>query len=78
MHIPGNAKVVGSKIILDRTTIDDVKNYHRDTLILCINKANEEEEKTLVQRRREEDRRKQQMEDHRSNVSDVADELEFN
>ena len=43
MHRPGIASVRGSKIVLDGTTIDEVKKYHRETLILCVDKANDEE-----------------------------------
>ena len=43
MHRPGIASVIGSKIFLDGTTIDEVKDYHKETLILCVKKANEEE-----------------------------------
>lgn len=28
--------------ILDGTTIEEVKQYHRDTLLLCVEKTNEE------------------------------------
>ena len=43
MHRPGIASVIGSKIFLDGTTIDEVKDYHKEALILCVKKANEEE-----------------------------------
>ena len=43
MHRPGIARVESDKIILDGTTIEEVKQYHRDTLILCVEKTNEEE-----------------------------------
>ncbi len=42
MHRPGIAKVVEDKIILEGTTIQEVKKYHRDTLIMCVNDTNEE------------------------------------
>lgn len=44
MHRPGIARIVEDKIILDGTTIQEVKNHHRDTLILCVNDANEDYE----------------------------------
>ena len=43
IHRPGIARVESDKIILDGTTIEEVKQYHRDTLILCVEKTNEEE-----------------------------------
>ena len=53
MHRPGIARVESDKIILDGTTIEEVKQYHRDTLILCVEKTNEEEKQY---RRREEEK----------------------
>ena len=40
IHRPGIARVESDKIILDGTTIEEVKQYHRDTLILCVEKTN--------------------------------------
>lgn len=45
MHRFGKAKVVGNRIILDGTTIEGVKKYHRDTLVMCVDDANEEYKK---------------------------------
>lgn len=78
MHRPGIARIVGSKIILDGTTIDEVKRYHKETLVLCVEKANEEEARVLEHRRQEEERRRQNTEQHRSTVESIASELNFN
>ena len=77
MHRPGIARVSGSKIVLDGTTIEEVKKYHRETLILCVEKANEEENRILERRRIEEDRRRQQSESHRKTVEDLAGDISF-
>ncbi|MCY3956236.1 MAG: toll/interleukin-1 receptor domain-containing protein [Nitrospira sp.] len=77
MHRPGIASVVGSKIILDGTTIDEVKQYHKETLILCVEKANEEEARVLERERQEEERRRQNAEQHRATVESIASELDF-
>ena len=77
MHRPGIASVVGSKIILDGTTIDEVKQYHKETLILCIEKANEEEARVLEDRQQEAERRRQNTEQHRATVESIASELDF-
>lgn len=42
MHRPGIAKVINDKILLDGTTIEEVKDYHRDTLIMCVDDINQE------------------------------------
>lgn len=77
MHRPGIASVVGSKIILNGTTIDEVKKYHRDTLVLCIEEANKKEQEIKereIRLKEEEEKRKQQ---HYQHVSDLADEIKF-
>lgn len=77
MHRPGIASVIGSKIILNGTTIDEVKNYHRDTLLLCVEEANKKEQEIKERENRlkeQEEKRKQQ---HFQHVSDLADEINF-
>ena len=77
MHRPRIARVVGSKIILDGTTIDEVKKYHKETLLLCVSKANEEEALVLERRRQEEDRQRLMTEKHTATVEDIAGEINF-
>ena len=77
MHRPGIASVTGAKIILDGTTLEEVKKYHRETLILCVDEANKEEDKFLDRKRQEEERSSEQSEAHRRSVEDLADELSF-
>ena len=77
MHRPGIARVFGSKIILDGTTIDEVKKYHRETLILCIDEANKEEARILERMHREEERRREKSEAHRRSLEDEASGLNF-
>ena len=77
MHRPRIARVVGSKIILDGTTIDEVKKYHKKTLTLCVSKANEKEALVLERRRQEEERQRQMSEKHRATVEDIAGEIDF-
>jgi hypothetical protein len=77
MHRPGIARVVDSKIILDGTTMDEVKNYHRETLSWCVRKANEEEARVLERRRQGEERQRQQTAQHRAAVEKIASELDF-
>ena len=77
MHRPGIARVVGSKIFLDGTTMDEVKKYHRETLSLCVRRANEEEARVLERRRQEEEQQRQKTEQHRVRVERIAGDLEF-
>lgn len=77
MHRPGIARVDSDKIILDGTTIEEVKQYHRDTLILCVEKTNEEEKQ--YRRREEQLRRKKQeeIENHYRNINDISKDIKF-
>lgn len=77
MHRPGIARVSGSKIILEGTTLDEVKKYHRDTLILCVNTANEEEAKSIKRKMAEEKKLRKKSEDHKRSVEDIARDLSF-
>lgn len=77
MHRPGIARVVSDKIILDGTTIEEVKQYHRDTLILCVEKTNEEEKQ--IRKREEQLKRKKQeeRENHYRNIDDISKDIKF-
>lgn len=77
IHRPGIARVESDKIILDGTTIEEVKQYHRDTLILCVEKTNEEEKQ--IRRREEQLKRKKQeeTENHYRNINDISKDIRF-
>lgn len=77
IHRPGIARVESDKIILDGTTIEEVKQYHRDTLILCVEKTNEEEKQ--IRRREEQLKRKKQeeIENHYRNINDISKDIKF-
>ena len=77
MHRPGIANVRGDKIILDGTTIDEVKKYHRNTLVLCVNVANDKEREYRERKRNEEERRRQQVEAHQREVENGAKDISF-
>ena len=77
IHRPGIARVESDKIILDGTTIEEVKQYHRDTLILWVEKTNEEEKQ--IRRREEQLKRKKQeeIENHYRNINDISKDIRF-
>jgi len=77
MHRPGIASVIGNRIILDGTTIDEVKEFHRDTLKLCVNEANKRELRYIALKQQERERKAQQKAEHMNHVSSVIDEIEF-
>ena len=77
MHRPGIASVIGNRIILDGTTIDEVKEFHRDTLKLCVDEANKRELRYIALKQQERVRKAQQKAEHMNHVSSVIDEIEF-
>lgn len=77
MHRPGIARVVGDKVILDGTTMDEIERYHLRTLKLVLEKTNEEVDRAeraelaRLQKRRDEE------EAHRRSVEEMAKRLRF-
>ena len=67
----------GDKIILNGTTIDEVKEYHRSTLVLCVGVANDKEMEHFERKRIEEIRQRQQTEAHRKEIEDGAKDISF-
>ena len=40
MHRPGIASVIGDRIILNGTTVEEIEKYHRDTLRVVVERVN--------------------------------------
>ena len=77
MHRPGIASVIGDKIILDGTTIDEVKDYHRDTLLLCVNEANKRMIEIEKRNRELEQRKKLEIQSHYQGIQDVSKDIKW-
>lgn len=77
MHRPGIARVREDRIVLDGTTIEEIQQYHRDTLVLCVNETNRIIAAHQEQTRREEAERRQRSEEHRSRVRDLSEKIKF-
>jgi len=77
MHRPGIAQAHSDRIVLDGTTIEEVRDYHRDTLVLCVQKTNRIVAEHQAKARREAEARARRSEDHRNNVRDISDGLHF-
>jgi hypothetical protein len=77
MHRPSIAKVVGDRIILDGTTIEEVEEYHRDTLKLVVDRVNEvmAERESAKRRQLDEASRQRQLRD--AQLREVASRLTF-
>lgn len=77
IHRPGIASVYGDKIILDGTTIEEVRDYHRETLVLCVNIANEKEQSIIAEDRRKRELEENRKNQHYTNVASIADDIKF-
>lgn len=77
MHRPRIASVYGDKIILDGTTIEEVRDYHRETLVLCVNIANEKEQSIIAEDRRKRELEEKRKNQHYTNVASIADDIKF-
>lgn len=77
MHRPGIARVSGDKIILDGTTIEEVRDVHKETLVLCVEVANKMEREYLRREQEKRQREERKREEHMKSVADIANKLEF-
>ncbi len=77
MHRPGIASVVGDEIVLNGTTIEEVRDYHRDTLILCVKEANRLEAEYLEREQKRRAREETSRAAYRKNVENVAGTIDF-
>ena len=77
MHRPGIAEVIGDKIILDGTTIEEVQDYHRKTLILCVDKANSELREILERNKLIKEREEAREQEHYDKIRSVSNQITF-
>lgn len=77
MHCPGIASVHGDRIVLSRTTLEEVEQYHRSTLLLAVDKANASYKRLEGERRAQEERERQRVAEHKAHVEDAARRIRF-
>ena len=77
MHRPRIARVSDNKIILDGTTIEEVENYHLETLKLVIEEVNKKTAEIYDKRRENAANIKEKEQRRKRNVEDVAKRLKF-
>jgi len=77
MHRPGIASVIGDTIILDGTTLEEVEDDHRETLILAVQQANRLYAEHEARVRHEEELERQRLEEHKRTVADAAKRIRF-
>jgi len=77
MHRPHTAEVEGNRIVLTRTSIDEVKNVHRETLKLAVEEANRQYAAVMQQRRQANERENLRRQQHEQEVRRIAGEIDF-
>ena len=76
-HRQGIGYVIGNKIILDGTTIEEVKEVHKETLKLVVENVNKTYAEIMQKERLRKEREDQERNQHRNNIRNIADDLEF-
>ena len=74
-HRPGMVSVVGNRLILEETTIDEVEGFHLPVLKAAVRMANDAEARSVVEDHRRAERRRLEEAEHRRHVAEVAKRL---
>jgi hypothetical protein len=77
MHRPGIASVIDDAVILDGTTIEEVKDYHRDTLVLVVQETNKQYKEFVERRQKSIEQEQEQLRVHKHKVDDIANQIKF-
>jgi hypothetical protein len=77
LHRPGIATVVGNRIILDGTTLEETKTAHLAVLQAAVTRANESERKQRSHEQQDADSKRQGSADFRKHVDEMVDEIKF-
>jgi len=77
MHRPGIARVSGSKIYLQGTTVEEVAKYHLKTLNLSVDTANNREKAELSRRSEQRKLEHQKIQSHEEEVHNVISKIHF-
>lgn len=76
-HRPRIASVVGDRIILDGTTLEEVEEVHVQTLKNAVAEANQSYEEYLRREREREAQERGRSEEHQKHVRDAANRIKF-
>lgn len=77
MHRPGIASVYGNKIILDGTDIEEVEMYHKDTLKLAVEVANNNLKEIKARKKLKEEQERQRLDEHKNKLGDIGKRISF-
>lgn len=76
-HRPGIAHLVGDRIVLDGTTIEEIQRYHKETLQLCVSVANEKEAEWKSRIAQQRALELERTEAHRKAVGHISSQIRF-
>jgi hypothetical protein len=77
MHRGNIARISGNRIILDGTTIEEVRDYHLETLKLVIKETNKQYKKLVIQEQHKKERELELKNKQRDNVKSVINDIKF-
>ena len=77
MHRPGIAEAYIDRIVLNGTTIEEVKRYHRKTLKLVVEKTNTQYREWLSRQQWQRAQEGERREQHERQVRDLARDIDF-
>lgn len=77
MHRPGIANIQDATVVLDGTTIEEVEQYHRDTLQLAVDKTNHQYREWRDKQEQYRAREKARREAHEKHIEDVSKRIKF-
>ena len=77
MHRPGIARIHGATVTLDGTTIQEVEQYHRDTLQLAVAEANRQYREWTHKQEQRRAREQAQREEHKKQLDDASKRIKF-
>jgi hypothetical protein len=76
-HRPGIARVSGDRIVLDGTTIEEIAEVHRDTLVLVIDEVNRIIAEYEAKQRRKAEAGAVRLAEHANKVRDMGKNITF-
>ena len=76
-HRPGIACVRGRRVVLERTTIEEVEHTHKATLQQAVDAANEYVEALEIERANKDEQDRLRAEAHRQRVKEAATRIKF-
>lgn len=77
MHRPGTAHASGDMFVLERTTIEEVEQYHAKTMSSIVEVFNVEVPKIRAAEDAEQERQRASEDARQQHVKDVADRIKF-